>query len=262
MNEKTLDASVEPVESVVDQPITMDDTNVESSPTSEENHEEKSNGVHKRINTLTAQKYEQQRRADGLQAELDNLKVEKPAEVVVAPSSQPQLPDDMYDQEAMRKYLTDTTAYNLEAAQSAAKKTFEDHRQAGTVAHQQAEMQKVVSTYANNAVRDGVDMDKLRAAEQVLNQSGMSPELGQFIMNDSNGGKIAEYLHDNPSALHDVLSVDPISAGHKILTEIKPRALSTTPRVSNAPEPIPEIRGGGAVDKDDFERTNPGTTFI
>ena len=59
-----------------------------------------------------------------------------------------------------------------------------------------------------------------------------------------------------------MLSMDPISAGNMVLTEIKPLALSTTPKVSNAPEPIPDIRGGGATDKDDFERSNPGTTFI
>ena len=262
MNEETLDASAEPVEDVVDQPITMEEATPDSSPEQEEKPEQKTDGVQKRINELTAKRYEEQRKAEGLQAELDALRAEKPKEVITTPSNAPQLPDDQYDQEAMKAYHNDMLTYTQETATLAAQKTFDDNQKAGAVAQQQTEMQKVVSTYAANAVRDGVDMDKLRAAEQVINQSGISPELGQFIMNDSNGGKIVEYLHDNPSVLHEVLSIDPISAGHKILTEIKPRALSTTPKVSNAPEPVPDIKGGGALDKDDFERSNPGTQFI
>jgi hypothetical protein len=261
MNEENVDAPVESVDDVVDQPITMDEATTESSTVSEENHEQKSSGAEKRINKLTAQRYEQERRAEAAEARIAEMEAAKPAETIT-PDNAPQLPADQYDQEAMQAYHNDMLKYTQETATSAANKAFEGQQKAGQVAQQQTEMQKVVSTFANNAIRDGVDMDKLRAAEQTLNQAGITPQLGEFLMKDQNGGKIAEFLHDNPSVMHEVLSMDPISAGHKIMTEIKPRALSTTPKVSNAPEPTPDIKGGGATDKDDFDRANPGTTFI
>ena len=86
--------------------------------------------------------------------------------------------------------------------------------------------------------------------------------LGRHIMSDPNGGKIVEYLHDNPAEMHDILSLDPMSASIKIANVIKAKALSTTPKVSNAPEPLPNISGGGTLEKDDFERKFPGTEFI
>jgi hypothetical protein len=81
-------------------------------------------------------------------------------------------------------------------------------------------------------------------------------------MRDQHGPKIAEYLLDNPELRYQILNLDPVSAGVKIMTEVKPKALSQVPKVSNAPDPVPDIVGGGAVDKDEFERLYPDTQFI
>jgi hypothetical protein len=162
----------------------------------------------------------------------------------------------------MSQYDNDMAAHNANMIQSQVQQALENNRNAELQSQQNAAKQQVVSNYTTNAINDGVDIEKLRAAEQVINQEGMNPQLGQFIMNDPHGGKIVEYLHDNPTVRADLMSLDPISAGAKVINEIKALALSTTPRVSNAPDPIPEIRGGGALDKDDFDRKNPGTTFI
>lgn len=257
MNE---DATAEPIETVSDQPITMDEATPESSPEQAAEPEQKTDGVQQRINKLTAQKYEQQRRADALERQLAEQKA--PQAPIVEPVQAPKMPDDVYDGEAMAQFQQDQASYAATVARQEAQRLFEDNQRQALEQKQQAEVQQAVSNYASNAVRDGVDIDKLRVAEQVLAQEGISPVLGQFIINDPNGGKIAEYLHDNPTVRHEILSLDPITAGHKILSEIKTQALSTTPKVSNAPEPLPEIKGGGALDKDDFERNNPGTTFI
>jgi hypothetical protein len=257
MNE---DAIADPIENESDQPITMEEAESESSTEAAAEPEQKTDGVQKRINEITAKRYEAERRAETAERKLAEQTAVKTPEA--EPVTAPNMPDDVYDGEAMAKFNQDNANYSAAIARQEAQRLFDDNQRAGQQAQQQAAMQQVVSTYAENAVRDGVDIDKLRAAEQVLTQEGINPELGRFILNDPNGGKIVEYLNDNPTVRHDVLSLDPISAGHKILSEVKALALSTTPRVSNAPDPIPDIRGGGALDKDDFDRKYPATTFI
>lgn len=270
MSEEQLDAISEevitPSLTPAKEPVITEDNEpeeAESSPASEDNHDKKQAGVQKRINELTAKRYEEQRRADALEAKIAEMEQAQAQPVQQAPSVQaPVMPEDVYDNEAMAKYHQDMLAYSSNVATQAAQQTFEQQQKAVVQQQQQATAQQTVSTYANNAARDGVDMDKMRAAEQMLNTAGISDNLGNFIMNDPNGGKIVEYLGDNPAEAYELLSLDPVTAGIKIANEIKPRALSTTPKVSNAPEPTPTIQGGGMVEKDDFSRQFPDTKFI
>lgn len=233
----------------------------ESSTASEEKHEVKPNGVQNRIDDLTRRRYEAERRADDLERQLADKGSEKPvtAGEEIAP---PSLPEDPYDQEAMEEYHRGMVKYSKEVATEAGKNAYDSQRKETQETKRQDDRKKVVSNYADNAMRDGVDLDKLRVAEKALNEAGISPELGSYIMSDPNGGKIAEYLYENPAAMHDVMSLDPVSAGIKIASEIKPLAISTAKKVSTAPDPIPDIKGGGTLEKDDFSRDFPGTTFI
>ena len=73
---------------------------------------------------------------------------------------------------------------------------------------------------------------------------------------------MVEYLSDNPAEMHEILLLDPVSAGIRIANEIKPKALSQTPKVSGAPDPIPEVKGGGYVEVDDFDKKYPGAVII
>ena len=232
----------------------------ESSPDSGDNHEDKPDKVQVRINKLTAQRYEAERKADAAEKRLQEMEASKPAPVVETEAA-PVLPDDMYDDDAMRKYHNDTAVYNRKVAEDAGKSAYQKQQEAASQTAEQAKQQESISSYVSNAQRDGVDLDKLKAAEKVLVDSGLSSELGQHLMIDPSGAKIVEYLHDNPAEMHEILKMSPMSAAVKIASEIKAKALSTTPKVSNAPDPIEAINGGGYVEKDDFSRKFPGTTF-
>lgn len=255
------DANTEVIEPSLGQETDVANVDPESSPGSGDNHEDKSNGVQKRINELTAKRYEAERKAEDLQAKLSEMEASKPAATMQNAPEAPVMPSDIYDEEAMKAYHAGMVQYSQDVATAVNKNSFQEYQ--NTIAEQakQAESQKLVSSYANNAVRDGVDIEKLRLAENTLNQAGISHELGGYIMRDANGGKITEYLYDNPAIMHEILSMDPVSAGIKIATEVKTAALSTTPKVSGAPEPLPEITGGGMVEKDEFSALYPGTTF-
>lgn len=248
-----------PTAGVVD--IEKPEVDSDPSPDSGESHEQKQDGVQKRINELTAKRYEAERKADAAEQRLKEMEASKPAPIVETEAA-PVLPDDLYDDEAMRKYHSETTAYNRQLAESAGKSAYERQQAAASQSAQQVKQQEAVSSYVANAQRDGVDLDKLKAAERALLNANINPMLGQHIMADQNGAKIVEYLHDNPTEMHEILSLDPMSASIKIANEIKAKALSTTPKVSNAPEPLPEISGGGTLEKDDFSRKFPSTVFI
>ena len=253
--------SEQPTAEEVNQPEII----AESSPASEENHEQKSNGVQGRINDLTAKRYKEERRANEAEQELATLKAQYATQTPVAPSAQdnaPVLPDDIYDEEAMRKYHTDSQVYNTSTAERFAKSQFETQQQASVQQAQNAKHQANIDTYASNATRDGVDFDKLAIAEQTLKQNGLSNELGNYLLSDPNGAKIVEYLNDNPAEMHEVLKLDPVSAGIRIATEVKAKALSQTPKVSGAPDPIPDVVGGGYVAVDDFSKKYPGAVII
>ena len=254
---------------VSDKPITEEiiqpEIIAESSPASEENHEQKSNGVQGRINDLTAKRYKEERRANEAEQKLATLEAQLATQTPDAQSAQgnaPVLPEDIYDEEAMRKYHTDSATYTNTVAQNAAKNQFETQQQASVQQAANAAHQANVDTYAANAARDGVSLDKLTLAEQTLNQNGLSLELGNYLLSDPNGAKIVEYLSDNPAEMHEVLKLDPVSAGIRIATEVKAKALSQTPKVSGAPDPIPEVTGGGYVAVDDFDKKYPGAVII
>jgi len=247
--------------------ITKPEIIAESSPASEENHEEKTNGVQKRINDLTAKRYQETRRADEAIEELAKYKAQQSNQ---APASQPEqalnapvLPEDIYDDEAMRKYHTDSQAYNKQVAESTVQSQFESQQQASAQKDLNAKHQVNLDKYTANAQRDGVDFDKLAIAERALKQAGLSNELGSYLLNDANGAKIVEYLSDNPAEMHDIMQLDVVSAGIRIANEIKPKVLSQTPKVSGAPDPIPEVNGGGGyVEVDDFAKKYPGAEII
>lgn len=248
---------------------TIDDAIAESSPeakvvASEEKHEPKQDGTQKRFNKLTYEKYEAIREVDKLKLELEAARQVKPEPIQpeVSKLVEPKLPDDMYDEEAMRKYHSSMIQYSTQVAQDTANTTFEQRQTQSQQAEQIAGKRKSLNKYIDNAIKDGVDVEKLPHVETTLNNAGINPQLGQYLIADPNGAKIAEYLVDNPALMYEVLQMDPVSAGIKISTEIKGQALSKTPKVSGAPDPIKEVVGGGYVEKDEFNKVYPGATFI
>ena len=253
----------DPVTNEIAQPEVI----AESSPASEETHEQKSNGVQNRINDLTAKRYKETKRANDAEEALAILQAQQPQSQPVQSQTEqaltaPTYPEDQYDEEAVKKYHSDNQKYYTQVAQGAAKSQFESQQQASKQQDINVKHQVVMDKYAANATRDGVDFDKLLIAEKSLKQAGLSNELGSYLMNDNNGAKIVEYLNDNPAEMHDIMQLDPVSAGIRIANVIKPKVLAQTPKVSGAPDPIPEVKGGGYVAVDDFDKKYPGAVII
>ena len=228
----------------------------------EDNQDKKSRDFQTRFNEQTKRAYTAERELNELKAKMEQNTHQPATQEPAENTNVPVLPEDIYDEEAMRKYHVDSQAYYTQTAQGAAKSQYEQQQQESAQQAQNAKHQVSVDSYASNATRDGVNLDKLLIAEQTLKQNGLSNELGSFLLNDVNGAKVVEYLSDNPAEMHEILSLDPVSAGIRIANEIKPKALSQTPKVSGAPDPIPEVKGGGYVAVDDFDKRYPGAVII
>lgn len=232
--------------------------NSESSPeTHVENKQQVSDNTQDRFNQLTAEKYALKKRIAELESGQGKKEEEKPAQVTQAP----QLPDDLYDDEAMRKYHADMIKYSADAARQAAASTYQEQQLTNQQQAQQAEMQKTIQAYAQQGMKDGLTVDKMHVNEQILVGSGLDPNVGMYIMNDSNGAKIADYLASHQDQLNKINGMNQMQAAVYIANEIKLKALAPS-NVSKAPEPTDTpVNGSGVTGKDDFDSRCPGATF-
>lgn len=264
MTEDANNPETEPLEQGQQQGL---EQGADSSPDSGGSHEQKQNSVQERINKITAEKYAAKREADELRKQLEEsqkVKADAPsAQPVQSGSIQaPSVPDDLYDEEAMRKYNAEVIAYSQKVAEDAAKSQYQKQLEEQGKTQEQAQQKQVVDSWIGNAQKGGVDLDKLGAAEQTIAAAGVKPELAQHIMTDPNGPAIAVHLAENPALMYEVLNMSPMAAAVTIETKIKAEALSKTPKVSNAPEPLPEINGGGMIEQDEFNRKFPDAEII
>lgn len=230
--------------------------NSDSSP--ETQAEDKGSNVEWRINKLTAQRYAAEREAQDLKRQLEEANQSKP--VAASTEEAPKLPDDMYDEAAMRQYHTDMLEYTQKAATSAAKSTFETHQQTAAEKAQSDKMSQTVQSYAEAGLRDGLTIEQMQMNEQVLGNAGINAELGGFIMADPNGAKIADYLAKNPDQMQSLNGMSPLQAAVVISNDIKVKAMGPSV-ASGAPDPVDQLEGGGARESDSFTEKCPGAVI-
>ena len=249
-------ASSEPVESVN-----------QNSGSATETQPEDNGNVQKRINKITAEKYAVIREKEQMAKELEALKSQPQQSVTQSESSikAPELPSDIYDEDAMKKYHRDVASYSVETARSeavnSAKSVFEQQQEQARQLQHKQDQNKIISSYAERGFKAGLTQEQMQINEQVLNGSGIGADLGLFIMQDENGAQIADYLANTPEALAEINTMSPTMAAVKLANEIKPKAVGAR-NVTSAPDPVEGIRGGsGAKEIDDFDRLCPGATF-
>jgi hypothetical protein len=232
-------------------------TSESSTETHAENKAEVSDNAQKRINEITAEKYALKKEIEELKKAKEQPATENRSTTVDAP----QLPDDVYDEDAMRKYHQDMLAYSAKQAQLAAQSTYKEQQTQAEQLAAQAKHSEVIQSYAKQGLKDGLTIDQMQINEQVLNGAGISNEIGNYLMQDSNGAKVANYLANNPDDLQKVVSMNPMQAAVFIANEVKLKALGPS-NVSNAPEPMQtQTRGLASVTQDEFDERCSGAQF-
>lgn len=228
-----------------------------STETQAEDKAQVSDNAQKRINELTAEKYALKKQLEQVNQKPETQAVEQEKALEVAP----QLPDDIYDETAMRKYHADMITFSTEQAKKAAESTYQEQQKTAQQATQQQETQKVIQDYAQNGLNDGLTIEKMQLNEQVLNGSGISAALGQHLMTDPNGAKVADYLASNHAELQKVVSMNPMQAAVYIANEVKIKALGPS-NISKAPAPIDVQTNGSSIPVgDEFATQCPGAQF-
>lgn len=227
----------------------------ELAPASGEGHEQKPEGfnqeaANKAINKKHFQFKEAERqqkaaedRASELEAKLQSM--EQGSEPVV-----PAIPDPYSE-----NYEAEVKAYG-EAIQRKTqfdqRQQFAQEQQSRTQQEaQQAETKRVndlISGFNDRATQLGLDQTEIDQAGDTVAQYGINQDLVFFLLEDNEGPLITKYLAANPLELEALRNMNPMQAAIKVNSEIRERASSLKPQVSNAPEPPETINGGGVVE--------------
>lgn len=225
------DDNIEPVEP---------EAKADPAPAQEDNVETPAepDGVQKRINKITADKYEEKRRADALQSKLDALEANNP-QVNQKPTAEPKLEDFDYDDakfnSAHLDYKLDQRMAQLQVQQSQAQEQKRANEISKNFNVQVEEFTKTVPDYQ----------------EVIANVPQLPAQTLDAVMQLDNGAQVAYYLGKHLDVADEIASSSPMIAAMR-LGEIRANLANNKQKAkpSAAPAPVETLTSGGGVDKD------------
>lgn len=200
-------------------------------------------GVQKRINKITADKYEQKRRADALEEELKALKANQQQTAPV--DTKEPTPEDFDFDDA--KYQAALIDYKINQRLSVQ----EQHQRQ----QQEQQKQEQINQGFNQKVAEFVE-----TAPDYVEVVGNIPQLPQDTLNAvmqlDNGPQIAYYLGKHLDVADEIANSSPIAAAMR-LGEIRAQLANPKPssKPSAAPAPVETVTSSGSSDKDMSEMT-------
>lgn len=227
-----INAALEP-EVTEQETVEVEETKLEESAPSDDSQEndDNENGVQKRINKITADKYAEKRRADELQRKLDELQSKPKTE-----SKTPDLKDFDYDDDAYSAALIDHKVQKAIEAKEAQRITELESQKAD----------QVQKSFHDRAAKLGKD-----DFADVANNIPLLPQgVVEALMSDEHGAKLVYHLGTHLDQADRIANMSPAQA----LLEVGRMSakLDSKPQIktSAAPEPIDTITSGGSLKKD------------
>ena len=205
--------------------------------------------VNKRINKLTRQRYEEERKRKEAEARLKEYEDQKKAvddNVVIPPV--PDIYDPNYDQLMKERDAAIQRKSQADAAKAAENQRYQDE----LVKRQQAHQKEMMDLHGEMFVKSkdlGIKEEDLKAADEHLAATIPSPDIAKFILELDDSPLVALYLYQNSEALDKVLSMDLMKAAAYLSTTISAEAAKLKPGTSKAPEPIDIPGKKGAPEK-------------
>jgi len=241
----------------------LSDTGPDSEPQTEENGEEakKPNKLQGRLDKLVADRYAETQRADTAERRLKELESKQ---VTALPDDlvAPVMPEDTWDAEAMKEYGKKQGEYYRKLAQFEARNALDSNRNEQNKALKQTQVQQLGREFAERAKKANINSEQLINAGTSLFNAGLSEDLQMLIMEDAAGPQITMHLAKNPDLAFELIGMSPTRAAVRLATEIKTAALSTKPKVSKTPDPLPTGKAGSMREQDEFERKYKGAKFL
>lgn len=209
--------------------------------------------VNKRINEITFQKYEEKRKREQLETELNQLRLKledrkKESEDIPIPP----LPDP-YDDDYSGKIKAREQALQ-QAAELKARKTFEANQKKKAMMDQleaqNATIKKQVETMFEKGKKHGISEEDLREADRTVSNFIKDQSLARFILAQDDAALIVKYLSTSATELEKLSSMDPLSASVHIATKVAQKAVKIKPGLTKTPDPI-DIPSGKSAPKED-----------
>lgn len=211
--------------------------------------------VNKRINEITGEKYEERRKREKLQEELEALKAQvkakssKEEDIEIPPL--PDYYDDNYEQKIKER---DDIIQKL--ADRKAEKNWRKKQQEEKYAEQLEILRKKtaekIQAMQDKAKKYGINEDELRDADVKVGNFIKNPDLARFIIGQSESPLIMKYLSSDYTELEKLSQMDPLDASVYIATEITSKALKLRPGVTKTPDPVDIPKGKSKIEKDPF----------
>ena len=194
----------------------------------------KEDGFQKRINKVTADKWEATRRAEAAEAKLAEMQTSQTPKL----SEEPKLEDYDYDEALHTSALID---YKVDL-------------KAQSITQQQQDTQKekakseITRKFTENSALFAVD--KADFNEVLGNVPVLQPSVLDEIMVRDNGPELAYFLGTHSDIADSIIQMNPVAAGIKIGEIARKLAEPKQIKPSSAPEPIEAVSSGGVVESD------------
>jgi len=194
----------------------------------------KDDGIQKRINKVTADKWEATRRAEAAEAKLAEMQTAQPA----TQSAAPKLEDFDYDEEKYQDALIDHKV-NLKA------QSLQNQQQEQRAEQSQAETTRKFTENSAAFAADKPDFNEVLGNVPVL-----QPAVLNELMSRDNGPELAYFLGSHADIADQIINMNPVAAGIKIGEISRKLAEPKQIKLSSAPEPIKPVSSGGAIESD------------
>ena len=213
--------------------------------------EKNTDGAQKAINKQHYKFKEQQRRADAFEAQLKEVNerlatFEAPKAVDI-----PAMPDTWDDNYAPLMDARDK-AIHAKALRDHSAQADADR---GVIAQEEARQVEVKKAqvlqdqFAGNAKRLGISSEVLDSAQDAVINYGITPDIANAIIGDTDGPLIVQHLAANPLEMEALVHGSLFEAGQK-WAEIKAKAASMKTKPSAAPAPADSLGGRAAPQSD------------
>lgn len=214
-------------------------------------HQKDVNVQHKRFRDEERGRVSEKKRADGLQAQLDEIQREKDKVVV------PPVPDrysETYDADIAERDAAIARQAELTAANNVAVAKQRENDDA-RLADESDALNKRVATFDSNLVSHGLNSPDVKAAAETVIGMGISNTFQDVLLDDPDGPLMVVYLQNNPIEAEQMNAMPTLELVNHMNAELRPKALLLKPQTSAAPDPPITLEGGGAPEtKEDWER--------
>lgn len=186
------------------------------------------------------------REKEELARRLAEIEAQKPKETRPNVPPIPDPWDDNFEEKVRQRdeALAKASAYD---AQQRIIQEQEQAREQERLQKQQQELATRVTTYSERAKQLGIEAQELAQAGQRLSGQ-VSDDVASYILDNEQGPLMTKYLSANPLELDRLQSMNPMQAAVYLETQVKPKAAQLgRKKVSQAPEPVETLNGGGAA---------------